>query len=664
MCGIAGIVRTEPGPAPDELAVRRMLASLRHRGPDEFGLYLDEQAALGNARLSVIDVHGGAQPIANEDETLWIVFNGEVFNYVELRPELEARGHSFTTNSDTEVVLHLYEEYGTEGFRRMNGQWAIAIWDQRRRELLLARDRLGVRPLFYTRHAGDLYFGSEVKAVLNGVGTSGTLDAGDILDVFTYWAPLQGRSVFRGISELPPGHYAVFGDGELTVRRYWQAEFATPRSGGTTSEAGYLEEFHDLLVSAVRIRLRADVPVGAYLSGGLDSSVITAIVRNCTPNLLNTFSIAFTDAHFDEREHQSRVAAHLGTTHHVVDASHADIGRVFPEVVWHAEVPLLRTAPAPMYLLSKLVRSTGFKVVLTGEGADEFLGGYDIFKEAQVRRFWARQPGSKLRPALLRRLYPDIFRSPQTSASFLTAFFGEGLQDVDAPEYSHALRWRNNRRTWRFFSDDVLRAGTATPGEQILPLLPDAFPQYGGLEKAQTLEIATFLSQYLLSSQGDRMGMANSIEGRYPFLDCRIVDFCSRLPSRLKLRGLQEKYLLRRLAQRWLPPEVSRRHKRPYRAPIHRCFFNEQAPDYVREVLSPEAIRRTGWFKPAAVSQLVAKLDAGKPLGETDDMALAGILSTQLLDLQFVSDFRIASPLADEKPVKICRRKLRTPLAT
>jgi asparagine synthase (glutamine-hydrolysing) len=563
MCGIAGIVRIESGPPVEETALRRMLASLRHRGPDEFGLYLDEEAALGNARLSIIDLSGGCQPITNEDESLWIVFNGEIFNYVELRPELEARGHKFTTHSDTEVILHLYEEFGPEGLARMNGQWAIAIWDRQKRELLLARDRLGVRPLFYTQHEGALYFGSEIKAVLNGLGAGGSLNPADLLDVFTYWSPRRGRSVFAGIGELPPGHYVVLRDGKLSVQSYWSMGFDIPVKRDQKTEIDYLEEFHDLLVDAAKIRLRADVPVGAYLSGGLDSSVIAAVIRNYTPNKLNTFSIAFTDENFDESEHQQRMANHLGTTHQVVEATHADIGRVFPEVIWHAETPLLRTAPAPMFLLSKLVRSTGFKVVLTGEGADEFLGGYDIFKEAQVRRFWARQPDSRIRPALLQRLYPDIFKSAQTSNAFLTAFFGEGLSEVDAPEYSHALRWRNNRRTWRFFNEDILRAGTATPGEQIQPLLPEKFSQWGGLERAQYLEITTFLSQYLLSSQGDRMGMANSIEGRYPFLDYRLVEFCNRLPSRLKLRGLREKHLLRRLAERWLPPEIWQRRKRP-----------------------------------------------------------------------------------------------------
>jgi asparagine synthase (glutamine-hydrolysing) len=657
MCGIAGIVNLDTSEPVAESALRSMLASLRHRGPDEFGFYIDENAGIGNARLSIIDLSGGSQPIPNEDESLWIVFNGEIFNYIELRAELKASGHRFTTHSDTEVILHLYEELGPGCLHRLNGQFAIAIWNRDKQELFLARDRLGVRPLFFTRSGGALCFGSEIKALFNGTGGTGEIEPSSLLDVFTYWSPRQGGTVFRGISELPPGHWLTVRNGEVALRKYWELDFSKSPDAATRSEDDYLDEFRELLVDAARIRLRADVPVGAYLSGGLDSSAITAIVRKYTSNRLNTFSIAFTDQNFDEREHQRRMADYLGTTHHVVEATHSDIARVFPDVIWHTEAPLLRTAPAPMLMLSKLVRETGFKVVLTGEGADEFLAGYDIFKESKVRRFWARHPESQMRPALLRQLYPDIFKSSASSGAFLTAFFGEGLGDVDDPGYSHALRWRNNRRTWRFLSDEVLHAGTATPREQIAPLLPTKFGQWGPLERAQFIEAATFLSQYLLSSQGDRMAMANSVEGRYPFLDYRVVEFCNRLPSTLKMRGLREKRLLRRLADDLLPRDISQRRKRPYRAPIHRSFFGTHSPDYVRELLSPVAIKRSGLFSLGAVGQLVAKLDHGKPLGETDDMALAGILSTQLLHELFIERFRPALPLDESKVSKVCRRQ-------
>jgi asparagine synthase (glutamine-hydrolysing) len=354
------------------------------------------------------------------------------------------------------------------------------------------------------------------------------------------------------------------------------------------------------------------------------------------------------------------MARHLGTEHHVVRATHEDIGRVFPDVVWHAETPLMRTAPAPMFLLSKLARDTGFKVVLTGEGADEILAGYDIFKEAALRRFWARQPQSRTRPLLLQRLYPDIRGLSRPNADFIAAFFGAGLADTQSPWYSHAIRWRNNRRTLRFFHNEFLpAAGSGPPPVD----LPDEFASWPPLCQAQFIETTTFLSQYLLSSQGDRMGMAHSIEGRFPFLDVRLVEFCNSLPPRLKLRGLREKHLLKEAARPWLPERITLRPKRPYRAPVHRSFFNNTTPEYVRELLSAGSIRSEGIFNPDAVEHLVRKVRDGAPLGETDDMALVGILSTQLVQHQFVRHYQPPRlpQTADHAKVRRIESKTGTP---
>ena len=401
MCGIVGVINlAEPKPIAEQ-TLRNMLAMIRHRGPDEFGVYRDGWAGLGSARLSIIDLSGGQQPIGNEDGSLWIVFNGEIFNYVELRPDLEKRGHRFTTQSDTEVLLHLYEDFGPDCLNHLNGQFAIAIWDARKRELFLARDRLGIRPVFYTQQADQLIFGSEIKALFAHPAVQPQIDAAALAQTFTFWNTLAPHTIFHDIQELPPGHYLIARDGEVTLQPYWTLNFAeeSPRR----SDADYLEEFTHLLIDATLIRLRADVPVGAYLSGGLDSSVTTAIIKKYTTNRLDTFSIAFSDPVFDESDWQRRMAAHLGTEHHVMYCTHDDIGRVFPDVVWHTETPLLRTAPAPMFLLSQLVHVNDLKVVLTGEGADELLGGYDLFKEMAVRRFWAKDPDSKLRPLLLNK---------------------------------------------------------------------------------------------------------------------------------------------------------------------------------------------------------------------------------------------------------------------
>lgn len=656
MCGIVGTLNLTPAAEPvREAVLRQMLAMIRHRGPDQFGIYLGGEVGLGNARLSIIDLSTGQQPIANEDGTLWIVFNGEIFNHVELRPELEARGHRFSTHSDTEVILHLYEEYGPACLERLNGQFAFAIWDERQRTLFLARDRLGICPLFYTIASGVLIFASEIKAILADPRVSATIDPVALDQTFTYWSPLSPRTVFQGISSLPPGTCMRVQRGTPVIEPYWQLRFPGSDAAGPDNADEAVEALHDLLVDASRIRLRADVPVGAYLSGGLDSSTIAAIIRNYTGNRLDTFSIAFDDPEFDESGYQQRMARFLGTDHQVVRASHADIGRVFPDVIWHAEAPLLRTSPAPLFLLSRLVRQHQFKVVLTGEGADEFLAGYDIFKEAKVRRFWARQPGSRLRPLLFKRLYPWIAGFAGGGSAYLAAFFRDGLEDVTAKDYSHRPRWRTTARTRRFFSDDLNRsiAAAITPADQA-PAYPPDFDGWEPLHQAQYLEITTFMSPYLLSSQGDRMTMANAVEGRFPFLDHRVIDFCNRLPPRLKLRGLTEKYLLKQLSRRWLPEEIWQRPKRPFRAPIHRSFFNEARLDWVEEMLAPERIAAYGLFKPAAVRQLRAKVEAGGRLGETDDMALVGILSSQLIVDRFISGLALSPPLDERDDVRVC----------
>lgn len=650
MCGIVGVCDLGGARPTEESTLRSMLGTIRHRGPDQFGIYLDEHVGLGHARLSVLDLNTGQQPIANEDESLWIVFNGEVFNHPELRRELEARGHRFRTASDTEVVVHAYEEYGADCLSRFNGQFAIAVWDSRERALFLARDRLGVRPLFYTEADGALVFGSEIKAILACPGVTASPDPAALDQIFTYWSTLSPRTFFQGVVELPPGHSMLVKDGRITLERYWQMAFPEGAAVPTRPTQEYAEELRELLIDAARIRLRADVPVGAYLSGGLDSSTVTAIVRSRTTNPLETFSIAFTDGDYDESGFQTTMAKALGTDHHVVRATHADIGEVFPEVIWHAETPLMRTAPAPMFLLSGLVRDNRFKVVLSGEGADEVFAGYDLFREAKIRRFWAQQPESMCRPALFKRVYPWM---PAASGSnYVKAFFGLGLAEVDAHDYSHSLRWRTTARGKRFFSEELRSAATAGDGTST-PIYPKEFHRWDPLHKAQYLETTILLSQYLLSSQGDRMAMAHSVEGRFPFLDHRVVEFAGQLPPSLKLNGLTEKYLLKKVSREWLPAAISDRPKQPYRAPIHRAFFNDSPPDYVEELLSGSAIERAGYFNPRAVEQLVAKLERGLPLGETDDMALAGIISTQLVDRQFISDPRPSLPLDHDDDVKV-----------
>lgn len=656
MCGIVGVLNLrEPQPV-SESVLRQMLGMIRHRGPDEFGIYQDEWASLGNARLSIIDLSGGQQPISNEDDSLWIVFNGEIFNYPELQADLKRRGHRFKTQCDTEVILHLYEEYGPDCLKYLNGQFAIAIWDRRNQQLFIARDRLGVRPLFYTVANGQLVFGSEIKTLLAHPAVSADLDPAALAQVFAFWAAQPPNTVFQNIQTLPPGHYLMARSGQLTIQPYWELDFTVDAESTRTPE-DYLAEFEQLLIDATLVRLRADVPVGAYLSGGLDSSTTTAIIRNYTRNPLETFSIAFSDSEFDESAFQRQMAEVLGTNHQVVYCTHSDIGEIFPDVIWQTETPMLRTAPAPMMLLSRLVRKHDFKVVITGEGADEFLGGYDIFKEMVVRRFWAKNPDSAWRPLLLRRLYPEISRLGNNE-QFLISFFKKQLTETEMPFYSHLIRWSNGARLQRLLAQPP----SASPLEQAEQLmsLPEKFHQWSPLAKAQYLEITTFLSPYLLSSQGDRVAMANSVEGRFPFLDYRVVEFCNHLPAKLKLHGLNEKWLLRQLASKLLPAEIWQRRKRPYRAPIHRSFFHANSPAYVKELLSEPVLKEFGLFNPLAVAQLVRKTESGMQLSEVDDMAIAGVLSAQLTYQHFVKDFQTRlSPITDTDRVKVVYKSIK-----
>ncbi len=407
MCGIAGIVNFQHN-EDQEALLNPMLRAMHHRGPDATGLYSGDQATLGHARLSIIDLSGGHQPIHNETQSVWIVFNGEIFNYPELREDLVSRGHQFYTQSDTEVIVHLYEEHGSGVFEHLNGQFAIAIWDQSKRALVLGRDRMGIRPLFYHQNGKRFHFASEIKALLTDQRVPRRLNRQTMADVFTCWSPVDPLTAFEGIYQLPPGHRAVFNAQGLQIERYWQLDFTEDRADERSPES-WAEEMQALLLDAARIRLRADVPVGAYLSGGIDSTYISTLVKTHFNNKLHTFSVQFSDKRYDESAFQQRAISAIQTDHRAVRCTDDDIGTLFPQVVWHTEVPMIRTAPAPLMMLSGLVRRNDYKVVLTGEGADKILAGYNIFKEAKIRRFWARHPNSVCRPHLLKKLYPYIF---------------------------------------------------------------------------------------------------------------------------------------------------------------------------------------------------------------------------------------------------------------
>jgi len=635
MCGIAGIAGTDRGSANPTL-LAEMVGTLAHRGPDERGIHVDGPIGLAHSRLSIIDLTDGQQPMSNEDASVWITFNGEIFNFVELRAELLKEGHRFRTRSDTEVLLRLYEAEGPAMVGRLNGQWAFAIWDSRRGTLLLSRDRMGVRPLFYAVTPEGLVFGSEIKALLRHPAVSNEIDLEALDNVFTFWSALAPRTIFREVRELPPGCSLTWHNGSVRIERHWEPAFPI-EYGGRPSERDCADRLLALLTKATRLRLRSDVPVGAYLSGGLDSSVIVALAARLAGGAIDTFSIAFEDAEFDESAEQREVVSSLGTTHHELRCSNAQIGEAFPDVVWHAEQPLVRTAAAPMFLLSRLVRERGYKVVLTGEGADEVLGGYDIFKEAKVRRFLARHPSSRRRPLLLRRLYPYQRNLQRQSPAYLQAFFHVGQADLASPFFSHLPRWRLTSQLKAFFSDSVRWALDGYDSyTDAAERLPAAYHQWDPLCQAQYLETTQLLPGYILSSQGDRAAMAHSVEARHPFLDRDVVAFAATLPPSMKMKVLDEKHLLKVAAADLVPERIRTRPKQPYRAPDGYAFFGPTGPAFVDDLLSAERIRAAGLFKPEAVNELVRKFRDGRASGVRDNMALVGILSTQILVDRFI----------------------------
>lgn len=652
MCGIAGIYNGHDEPADRELLLT-LAGELKHRGPDGTGLLLDGPLGMVNTRLAIIDQAGGGQPISSDDGRYWLVQNGEIYNFPELRQELELLGRRFTTRSDSEVLVNAYRQWGPACLTRLNGDFAFAVWDSVSRELFLARDRFGVRPLYLTEHNGSLAFASEVRALLRLPGQPREVSAAAVAHTFQLWSTLPGSSAFEGITELPAGHWLRFRPGQVReLRRWWELDFSLPVETAPADELA--SELLDLLDDSVRLRMRADVPVGAYVSGGLDSAAIAALMLRGSAGPLAAFAVGFEDPGFDETLHQDELARQLELDLHRLTVTDADIARLFPEVIELSERPMLRTAPAPLLLLSRLAADRGHKVVLTGEGADELFAGYSIFKEAAVRRFWARDPGSKLRPQLFHRLHPYVNREMSRAGALLGSYYGAGLTDVADPLYSHHNRLRNGSRNLRFMSPEA-RAAAGDSADALLAVLPEGFTDFGPLGQAQYLETVTFMQGYLLHSQGDRMLMGNGVEGRFPFLDHRVAEFAMSLPARLRLNGLEEKYLLRRAVTPIVPQQVTKRSKRPYRAPLLRPFLSEGAPQWVGELLDPLNVQRSGLFDAALVSRLHDKVRANLSRGvsELDEMALIGVLSTLLLQQSLAVQPRLAAPATADRVVDL-----------
>ena len=636
MCGVAGIIDYH-SKANDKNVVESMIRVISHRGPDESGIYCSRFAAIGNVRLSIIDIEGGQQPLSDISGRYWIVFNGEIFNYKELRVDLEKKGNVFKTKSDTEVLVQLYAHYGKKCLDLLNGQFAFAIWDKQKEELFIARDRVGIRPLFYNINAGVFSFASEIKALFQQKEITRELYPKSLSQIYTFWTAITPNTPFRDIFELSPGHFAIYNRNGLTIEKFWELSFDKPDS--TISLPDAIDRFHELFSDAVRIRLRADVEVAAYLSGGIDSSATVAYIKDIEPGILNTFSIGFDEKDFDESSYQNEAAKYFDTTHKSMSCSAKDISDSFPKVIWHSETPLLRTAPAPMLLLSHLVRDNNIKVVVTGEGSDEILGGYDIFKEAKIKRFWSSQPNSTIRPLLLKKLYPWLSQMNNLNPKMLRMFYGYKLEDIDNPFYSHLLRWNNSNHIKKHFSGNIKQnLNNYSFINDLEKMLPKNFGSWDQLAKSQWLETTVFMSGYLLSAQGDRMALANSVEGRYPFLDYRVIEFCSTLPADYKLHGLNEKYLLKKLLKNRIPEKILKRPKQAYRAPIKSVFLSKNTPEYVKDMLSDSYFRKAGIFDFDSVSGLISKIEKTGVASEIDNMVITSVISTHLLYYQFIEN--------------------------
>jgi asparagine synthase (glutamine-hydrolysing) len=639
VCGIAGIMA-----AADEAAVgfgelRQMLAMLSHRGPDGYGLYRDDRVGLAHSRLSLVDLAGGAQPLCNQAGNLWLTFNGEIFNFLELRQQLAALGHRFSTKGDSEVIVHCYERYGPRAWEMLNGQFAFALWDFRFRKLWLVRDRLGILPLHYAHVPGHLVFASEAKALFAGGRITPKFDPASLSQIFTTWSAMAPRSTFVGVYQVPPATALCFDDQlRPQEQRYWRPQPA--RGSFPSSATNAADGLETRLKRSVALRLRADVPVGAYVSGGLDSAIVGSLAV-AESGRIETFGIRFEDRRFDETQEQRLVAKHLATNHHELFCTAAHIRDALAETVWHCETPLLRTSPVPLFLLSRAVRGAGIKTVLTGEGADELLCGYTIFKEHQIRRFWARQPDSRLRPALLRRIHHYVGDEDARRSALWQSFFRRGLLDTGHPFYSHLVRWQNTAWTLRLLTPDVRQSlPLETMLDELEATLPMGWRDWDSLARAQFIEINTFMSSYLLSCQGDRVAMAHGIEARYPFLDPDLVDFCFTLQTNDKIIGTRDKLALRRVAKRHLPQEIWARPKQPYRAPIASMFLGPGAEKFY-DLLSPPSLAQHGYFDVPAVTRLLTRTRARRldPPSEREEMGLAGVLTLQMLSDAYLKQF-------------------------
>jgi len=633
MCGIAAIYnKKQQKPFLKDLIIR-MISCLTHRGPDGSGIYIADNIALGQRRLSIIDLAGGNQPMITDRYV--IIYNGEIFNYIELREELKQNEDiHFNTTCDTEVVIRAFEVYGLDALAKFNGQFALVLWDKKEKKLIIARDRYGVRPLYILHHNNSYYFASELKAFDTIEGYERRFDTENLFEHALMWNTLDDATVYEKIRSLPSGTCEIYQEGRCIKKiRYYEIGESLPSQ--TTDFKTALDEFTSLLNDAVKLRLRSDVPVATYLSGGIDSSVITYLTSLHNKETFKTFSVSFEDKDFDESAFQQEMVKRLNSDHFELLINYSMIDENFLEAVYHLERPVFRTAPVPLFLLSKMVHDEGIKVVLTGEGADEVLFGYDSFKEVKLLDFWAKHPESAIRPLLLKKLYPHLQHYKDPRQFGLIRLYYEGfLNDYNNELVGLNIRIYNNKALSNFFNKDLhIFYSKEKILEKTKKILPSNFDNWTLLQKNQFLEFKTLLSGYLLSSQGDRMSMAHSVEGRYPFLDHRLIEKLFYYPDNFKLRIFSQKYLLGKAFQQVIPESIINRPKRPYMAPDLKSFFSKgKLTEHAAYFLSDNLLDQYGIFDKKIVSMLIKKFERKMPdeIGYRDNMALTFVLSCQM----------------------------------
>lgn len=633
MCGIAGIIDLSgQGRLIPHLTVERMADAIVHRGPDEDGYLERPGVAFASRRLSIVGLFDGRQPIGNEDGSVAVVFNGELFDYPEKRVELQARGHRFRTHCDTEIIPHLWEDYQERFWEHLRGQFAVALLDEKRRRIVLGRDRFGICPLYWSRQGDWLLFASEIKALLASGMVPAKPDLQGINHLFTFFAVPGPVTCFQGVQLLPPGRYLdiqLGGPGEraqVQERAYWQLEFVEAGQEDRRNVETLTEELNDRLLAAVERRLRADVPVVSYLSGGVDSSTVVAIASHIRGEPIPSFTIQIKAPTLDETSEATVVARHIGTQPIVVPVGAEEVLNTYPELIRAAEAPVVDTSCAALLLLAREVHQRGYKVALTGEGADEWLAGYPWHKVNRVLS------------------YLDVFGLPVSQwlrrslvkLSGTPTFPLESLRRAQAAVVGHN-GWLD---IYGLMSLSKLRFFSPWMKEQVLNRVPyedlglnrESLSRRHPLHRELTLSGRIHLAGLLLNAKGDRVAMHSSVETRYPFLDEEVFELLARVPTGLKLRGLRDKYLLRRVAERWLPREIAWRRKAMFRAPFD-SFHLDVAPPFVEQLLSEESLTRTGYFDSEAVRhwrQAFRSLREGSMKRTSIEMGLVGVLATQL----------------------------------